>query len=213
MKTIQTRTTVAFLILVGSIAPAFAQGGGNRNGRGREGDNRSQQGRDSRGGDRQGGGEQSRQRQSQPQYQARRGNGQGQSYGREQRYQSQAYRPQTYRQQDYRQPAYRPQYNYRDSGMRWSGRGGYRGRYIPQNRFYGSFGRQNFFRFGRPSYYNGYSRFSYGGYGFRILDPLPTYWANDWYDSDDVYVDYENDGYYMYNRRYPGAGIAIGIDF
>ena len=198
MKTIQTRTTVAFLILVGSIAPAFAQGGGNRDGRGREGDNRSQQGRDSRGGDRQGGGEQSRQRQSQPQYQARRGNGQGQSYGREQRYQSQAYRP---------------QYNYRDSGMRWSDRGGYRGRYIPQSRFYGSFGRQNFFRFGRPSYYNGYSRFSYGGYGFRILDPLPTYWANDWYDSDDVYVDYENDGYYMYNRRYPGAGIAIGIDF
>lgn len=49
--------------------------------------------------------------------------------------------------------------------------------------------------------------------GSWTLDPLPTYWANDWYDSDDVYVDYENDGYYMYNRRYPGAGIAIGIDF
>lgn len=197
MKTIQTRTAAAFLIIAGTLTPAVAQDGGDRSGRSREG-NGSRQGRDSRSNDRRGGGEQSRQRQSQPQYQDRRGNGPAQSYGRD---------------QGNRQQAFRPQYNYRDSGMRWSDRGGYRGSYIPQNRFYSSFGRQNFFRFGRPVYYNGYPRFSYGGYGFRILDPVPTYWANDWYDSDDVYVDYENDGYYMYNRRYPSAGIAIGIDF
>ncbi len=35
--------------------------------------------------------------------------------------------------------------------------------------------------------------------------------SNDWYDSDDVYVVYENDGYYLYDDRYSGIGIAISI--
>ena len=47
----------------------------------------------------------------------------------------------------------------------------------------------------------------------QILDPLPEYWGTDWYDSDDCYVDYEDDGYYLYNRRYPGVGISVDINF
>ena len=39
----------------------------------------------------------------------------------------------------------------------------------------------------------------------------PEYWSNDWYDSDDVYVDYNDDGYYLYNRRYPGDRISISF--
>ena len=35
--------------------------------------------------------------------------------------------------------------------------------------------------------------------------------ANDWYDNDDVYVTYADNGYYLYNRRYPNVGIAISI--
>jgi hypothetical protein len=45
------------------------------------------------------------------------------------------------------------------------------------------------------------------------VDPWPDYWGPDWYESDDVYIDYENDGYYMYNSRYPGVGISVEIDF
>ena len=211
MKTIQARTTAALLIVAGSMIPAFAQGGGERYGRGRE----------VRGEDRRGGGQQYRQRDSQPQYPQRSDGGQEQRYT-QQRYAQERYAQQQYRQQEYRPPDYRPRNNYRggnwygfrqEGGMRWAERGGYRGRFIPENRFYISFGRQHFFRFGRPVYYNGYPRFSYGGYGFRILDPVPAYWGDNWYDSDDVYVDYGDDGYYMYNRSYPGAGIAIGIDF
>ena len=31
------------------------------------------------------------------------------------------------------------------------------------------------------------------------------------YETDDVYVVYANNGYYMYNQRYPGVGIAISV--
>ena len=59
--------------------------------------------------------------------------------------------------------------------------------------------------------FNGYPRFQYQGYWITLLDPWPNYWSNDWYDNDDVYIAYGDDGYYMYNRRYPGVGIAINI--
>lgn len=57
----------------------------------------------------------------------------------------------------------------------------------------------------------GYPRFQYQGYWFSAVDPWPEYWGNDWYDNDEVYVNYVDNGYYLYNRRYPGVGIAINI--
>ncbi|HXN50994.1 MAG TPA: hypothetical protein VN943_03580 [Candidatus Acidoferrum sp.] len=60
-------------------------------------------------------------------------------------------------------------------------------------------------------YVSGHRRFQYGGYWFGLVDPWPEYWSSDWYDSDDVYVDYYGDGYYLYNRRYPGDRIAISF--
>lgn len=57
----------------------------------------------------------------------------------------------------------------------------------------------------------GYPRFQYGGYWFSLIDPWPEYWANDWYESDDVYIDYVGDGYYLYNRRHPGIAIALNV--
>jgi hypothetical protein len=104
-------------------------------------------------------------------------------------------------------------HNWRNEHRRWSERGGYHGYFIPQTRFYSSFGRQHYFRIGRPDFYAGYPRFEYAGYSFRIVDPWPDYWEPDWYESDDVYIDYENDGYYMYDSRYPGVGISVEIDF
>jgi hypothetical protein len=45
------------------------------------------------------------------------------------------------------------------------------------------------------------------------MDPWPETWAPTWYDSDDVYVDYTGDGYYLYNRMHPGPGIAVTLTF
>jgi hypothetical protein len=60
----------------------------------------------------------------------------------------------------------------------------------------------------------GYPRFQYQGYWISTVDPWPEYWGNDWYDNDDVYVNYADNGYYLYNRRYPSnPGIAISISF
>ena len=50
-------------------------------------------------------------------------------------------------------------------------------------------------------------RFQYGGYGFGFIDPWPMGWGY----SDDVYVEYTDDGYFMYNRFHPGVRISINI--
>ena len=93
----------------------------------------------------------------------------------------------------------------------WVQRGGYGGYYIPQARFGLYFGSQNWFRmYSRPTMYMGYPRFAYGGFSFLLLDPWPEYWAEDWYYTDDVYVDYD-DGYYLYNRRHPSVRLAISV--
>jgi hypothetical protein len=95
----------------------------------------------------------------------------------------------------------------------WQQRGGYKGYRIPDARFRGYFGRDHEFRIsGLPFLVvGGYPRFQYSGYWFSPVDPWPEYWATDWYDTDDVYVMYVDNGYYMYNRRYPTTGIAIRI--
>jgi len=93
----------------------------------------------------------------------------------------------------------------------WAQRGGYGGYYIPQDRFSLSFGSSNFFRIpSRPVMYLGYPRFEYSGFSFLMLDPWPEYWSDNWYDSSDVYIDYD-DGYYLYNRSYPQVRLAITI--
>src|SRR5712664_950891 len=95
----------------------------------------------------------------------------------------------------------------------WQQRGGYDGYRVPDDRFRGYYGQDHGFRiYSLPvMYVGGHRRFQYGGYWFGLVDPWPEYWSNDWYDSDDVYVDYYGDGYYLYNRRYPGDRIAISF--
>src|SRR5579864_1201453 len=95
----------------------------------------------------------------------------------------------------------------------WQRRGGYSGYRVPDDRYRGYFGPDHGFRiYGLPfMVVGGYPRFQYEGYWITTLDPWPEYWGNDWYDNDDVYVAYVDDGYYLYNRRYPNVGIAISI--
>ncbi|HLM97716.1 MAG TPA: hypothetical protein VK335_00440 [Bryobacteraceae bacterium] len=63
---------------------------------------------------------------------------------------------------------------------------------------------------GLPAIYMGYPRFSYGGFSFLLVDPYPESWAENWYDTDDLYIGYDN-GYYLYDRRYPSMALAITV--
>ncbi|HEY6447049.1 MAG TPA: hypothetical protein VIY53_11355 [Acidobacteriaceae bacterium] len=103
--------------------------------------------------------------------------------------------------------------NWQTDHRTWQQRGGYNGYRIPDDRFRGSFGEDHGFRIhGLPFLVvGGYPRFQYGGYWLSVVDPWPASWGNNWYDSDDVYVVYVDNGYYLYNRSYPGVGMAISI--
>lgn len=105
--------------------------------------------------------------------------------------------------------------NWQTDHRTWQQRGGYNGFRIPNDRFRGSFGEGHGFRIGTLPFLmeGGFPRFQYGGYWFSVVDPWPAYWGDDWYDNDDVYVSYVDNGYYLYNRRYPGVGLAISVSF
>lgn len=103
--------------------------------------------------------------------------------------------------------------DWRSEHRTWEQRGGYRGYRIPEYRFGRYFGPRHFFRIHDLPVlvFSGYPRFLYGGCWFSLVDPWPEYWADDWYEADDVYIEYSGDGYYLFNRRYPGVGIAVNI--
>lgn len=95
----------------------------------------------------------------------------------------------------------------------WQQRGGYHGYRIPEERFRVYFGRRHWFRVHEVPVVvvEGAPRFQFGGYWFTVVDPCPETWSPVWYRTDDVYIDYVNDGYYMYNRQHPGIAIAINV--
>jgi hypothetical protein len=104
-------------------------------------------------------------------------------------------------------------HNWQSEHRDWQQRGGYNGYRIPEDSYSGYFGPSHAFRMN--SYpmvmVGGYPRFQYGGYSFSVVDPWPEYWSNNWYDNDDMYIEYSGDGYYLYNRRYPQDRIAITV--
>jgi hypothetical protein len=104
-------------------------------------------------------------------------------------------------------------HNWQSEHRNWQQRGGYHGYHVPDARFRSYYGQSHGFRiYSLPvMYVGGHRRFHYGGYWFGLVDPWPEYWSNDWYDSDDVYVDYYDGGYYLYNRAYPSDRIAISF--
>jgi hypothetical protein len=97
----------------------------------------------------------------------------------------------------------------------WQQRGGYNGYRVPDARFRQYFGSDHFFRISRlPMLFVGGSpRFQYDGYWVTFMDPWPETWAPTWYETDDVHIDYTDDGYYIYNRAHPGIEIAVMISF
>jgi hypothetical protein len=95
----------------------------------------------------------------------------------------------------------------------WQQRGGYNGYRVPDDRFHMYFGREHFFRIGGLPlrFVGGYPRFLYDGYWVMLVDPWPDAWPANWYDTDDVYVEYVNDGYYLFDRMHPGIAIAVTL--
>jgi hypothetical protein len=105
--------------------------------------------------------------------------------------------------------------SWNDDHRTWGQRGGYNGYRVPDDRFRGYWGRNHYFRIYRlPMIFaGGYPRFQYDGYWVTFVDPWPGEWPANWYETDDVYIDYVNDGYYLYDRAYPGIPIAVTISF
>ena len=97
----------------------------------------------------------------------------------------------------------------------WAQRGGYNGYRIPDERFRQYFGRDHYFRIHRLPlvFVGGYPRFQYDGYWVTFVDPWPEGWPENWYENDDVYLDYNGDGYYLYDRNHPGVGVAVTVSF
>jgi len=97
----------------------------------------------------------------------------------------------------------------------WQQRGGYNGYRVPDDRFRLYFGSNHHFRISRLPmlFVGGYPRFQYDGYWVTFMDPWPEAWPPTWYETDDVYLDYTGDGYYLYDPMYPGIGIAVTISF
>ncbi len=84
--------------------------------------------------------------------------------------------------------------------------GGNHGR-IPDDRFRANFGHEHVFVINRPVIVEGQPRFQYGGYWFSFSQPWPTGWAY----TDNVYVDYEDGGYYLYNPYHPGIRVTVVV--
>jgi hypothetical protein len=91
-----------------------------------------------------------------------------------------------------------------EPALRLSARG--QGR-IPDDRFRSNFGRGHEFRIGSPRMVDGYSRFQYGGFWFGFVQP----WPDGWYYTDDVYIDYVDGEYFLFNPYYPGVRIAVNV--
>lgn len=99
--------------------------------------------------------------------------------------------------------------------LTWQQRGGYTGYRIPANRFSLYFGAGHYFHIGSLPllFVGGYPRFQYDGYWVTLMDPWPSNWDPLWYETDNLYIDWSGDGYYLYDTNYPGIAIAVTISF
>lgn len=78
---------------------------------------------------------------------------------------------------------------------------------IPDDRFRASFGQEHVFVISEPVIVEGFSRFQYGGFSFGFIQP----WPDGWYYTDDVYVDYIDGEYFLFNPYYPGTRVSISV--
>jgi len=79
--------------------------------------------------------------------------------------------------------------------------------HIPDEKFRASFGRRHTFVISRPVVIEGQPRFQYSGYWFEIVDA----WPGDWAYTDDVYVDYIDGDYFLFDLLHPGVRVAVFV--
>lgn len=79
--------------------------------------------------------------------------------------------------------------------------------HIPDEKFRANFGREHKFSIGKPNMVNNQPAFVYGGYTFEIIDAWPVEWAY----TDDVYIDYIDGDYFLFDLLHPGMRIALFV--
>jgi hypothetical protein len=82
-----------------------------------------------------------------------------------------------------------------------------RGGHIPDDKFRAQFGRQHTFVVNRPVVVEGQPRFQSGGYWFEIVDPWPVEWAY----TDEVYIDYGDGDYFLFDLLHPGVRVVVFV--
>jgi hypothetical protein len=79
--------------------------------------------------------------------------------------------------------------------------------HIPDDKFRQNFGREHVVVINRPVIVEGRPRFQTGGYWFEIVDP----WPIDWAYTDQVYIDYIDGEYFLFDVLHPGVRIALFV--
>jgi hypothetical protein len=83
--------------------------------------------------------------------------------------------------------------------------------HIPDPQFKANFGRPHRFTANRvittTTIVPNQTQFLYGGYTFIFIDP----WPADWLLTDDCYVDYVDDEYFLFDFLHPGIRVALFV--
>jgi Ni/Co efflux regulator RcnB len=78
---------------------------------------------------------------------------------------------------------------------------------IDDAHFRAHFGHDHHFAIRHVTMVGGRPHFAYGGYNFEIVDA----WPHGWSYNDNVYVDYVDGGYFLYNLAHPGLRISVTV--
>jgi cytoskeletal protein RodZ len=83
--------------------------------------------------------------------------------------------------------------------------------HIPDSKFKAGFGRQHSIKVNQvikqTTIVPGQTQFVYSGYTFIILDA----WPAEWLFTDDCYIDYVDDDYFLFDPFHPGIRVALFV--
>ena len=97
------------------------------------------------------------------------------------------------------------------SGQQRQGRPAGKSAHIPDPQFKANFGKQHSFTVNRvittTTVVPNQTRFVFAGYTFIFLDP----WPAEWLLTDDCYVDFVDDEYFLFDVLHPGVRVALFV--